>query len=155
MMAIERILVPTDFSAPSLKALDEALEFNQPYRAEIILVYAVEHSYYESPVSVPNFGRMLEDEVRASEEKLGEVCASVVARGVKCRATVELGVPFQAICDAAEKVNASLIIMATHGRTGLAHVLVGSVAERVVQHAGCPILLLRSTPAAAKPKAKA
>ena len=154
MMAIKRILVPIDFSAPSLKALDDAVEFNQPYGAEIILLCAVEHNYYESLASVPNSGALVAEEVRAAQEKLEEIRENLAARGVKCRALVELSVPFQAIVDAAKKVNASLIIMSTHGRTGLAHVLVGSVAERVVRHAGCPILLLRSSADATKPKNK-
>ena len=146
MTKLERILVPIDFSEPSLKALDEAVEFSRPYGAELILMFAVERSYYESPILVPDSGALLEQQARAAEEKLEEICRGLGKRGVKCRTLVEFGVPYQAIVDAAKKVNASLIVMSTHGRTGLAHVLIGSVAERVVQHAGCPVLLLRGLP---------
>ncbi len=144
MMAIERILVPIDFSAPSLKALDEAVEFSRPYGAELIVMFAVERSYYESPLLVPDSGALLEHQARTVEEKLEEICRSLGKRGVSCRTLVEFGVAYQAIVDAAKKVDASLILMSTHGRSGLAHVLIGSVAERVVQHACCPILLFRN-----------
>lgn len=146
MTKLERILVPIHFSEPSLKALDEAVELSRPYGAELILMSAVERSYYESPILVPDSGALLEQQARAAEEKLEEICRGLGKRGVNCRTLVEFGVPYQAIVDAAKKVNASLIVMSRHGRTGLAHVLIGSVAERVVQHAGCPILLLRGLP---------
>ena len=150
-MRIERILVPIDFSESSMKALDEAVEFNRPYGAELILMFAVERGYYESPLLVPDSGGLLEQQARAAEERLEEICGQVAADGIKCRTLVEFGAPYQAIVDAAKKVDANLIVMSTHGRTGLAHVLFGSVAERVVQYASCPILLLRSPDKAAKP----
>lgn len=152
MVAIERILVPIDFSESSLKTLEEAVEFNRPYGAELIVMFAVERSYYESPLLVPESGALLEHQARAAEEKLEEICRNLGVRGVRCRTLVEFGAAYQAIVDAAKKVEASLIVISTHGRTGLAHVLIGSVVERVVQHASCPILLLRSLVETAKPK---
>jgi nucleotide-binding universal stress UspA family protein len=152
LLAIERILVPIDFSPPSLKALDEAVEFSRPYEAELIIMFAVERPFYESPLLEPDSGALLEHQARAAEEKLEEICKRLGKRGVTCRTLVEFGVAYQAIVDAAKKVNANLIVMSTHGRTGLAHVLVGSVAERVLQHASCPILLLRNLAGAATPE---
>lgn len=152
MLAIERILVPIDFSPPSLKALDEAVEFSRPYEAELIVMFVVERPFSESPLLAPDSGVILEDQARAAEEKLEEICKSLGKRGVPCRTLVEFGVAYKAIVDAAKKVNANLIVMSTHGRTGLAHVLVGSVAERVLQHASCPILLLRNLAEAATPE---
>ena len=146
MMTIERILVPIDFSELSLKTLDEAVEFSRPYGAELILMFAVERGNQESPLLVPDSGTLLEHQALAVEEKLEEICRTLGMRGVNCRPLVEFGVAYQAIVDASKKVNASLIVMSTHGRTGLAHVLIGSVAERVVQHACCPILMLRGQP---------
>jgi universal stress protein A len=143
MTAIERILVPIDFSEPSMKALDEAVEFNQTYDAEIVLMTAVERSSYESPLLAPDTGALLEGQAAAAEQRLEEICTRLGQRGIKCRTVVNSGVPYQAIVDAAKRSKASLIIMSTHGRTGLAHVLLGSVAERVLQHADCPVLLFR------------
>jgi universal stress protein A len=147
MMRIERILVPIDFSASSLKALEEAVEFSRPYGAELIVMFAVERGYYESPLLVPDSGAILERQARAAEQQLEEICRSLGKRGVRCRSLVEFGVAYQAIVDAAKKTEASLIVISTHGHNWLAHIVLGSVAERVLQHAGCPILLLRSPPA--------
>jgi len=144
MMAIERILVPIDFSESSLKALDEAVEFSRPYGAELILLFVVEHGFYESPLLVPDSGALLKHQARATEEKLEKICRSLGKRGVTCRTFVESGVAYQAIVETAKKVHANLIVISTHGRTGLAHVLIGSVAERVVQHAACPVLVIRT-----------
>jgi nucleotide-binding universal stress UspA family protein len=155
MRRIRRILVPVDFSAHSLKALDEAVDFSQPYKAELILMFAVERGYYESPMLVPDSGALLEQQAKAAEEKLEEIARSLGKRGVECRTSVEFGVAHQAIIDAARDLDASLIVMSTHGRTGPAHVLIGSVAERVVQHAECPILLLRRVPTQKKRGRKA
>ena len=144
MMAIERILVPIDFSESSLKALDEAVEFSRPYEAELILLFVVERGFYESPLLVPDSGALLQHQARATEEKLEKLCRSLGERGVKCRTFVEFGVAYQAIVEAAKKVHANLIVISTHGRTGMAHFLIGSVAERVVQHAACPVLVIRT-----------
>jgi universal stress protein A len=144
IMVIERILVPIDFSPPSLKALDEAVEFGRPYKAELILMFAVERGYYESPLLVPESGAILEHQGKAAREKLEEICREVCMRGINCRAIVEAGVAYKAIVDMAKRIKASLIVISTHGRTGLAHVLIGSVAERVVQHSACPVLTIRT-----------
>ena len=130
-MAIERILVT---------ALDEAVEFSRPYEAELILRFVVERGFYESPLLVTDSGAVLEHQARAAE-KIEEICRSLGKCGVKCRAIVEIGVGYQAIVEAVKKVHANLIVISTHGRTGLAHVLSGSVAERVVQHAVCTVLV--------------
>ena len=144
MMAIERILVPIDFSESSLRALDEAVEFSRPYEAELILLFVVERGFYESPLLVPDSGALLEHQAGATEEKLGEMCRSLRKQGVKCRTFLESGVAYQAIVEVARKVRANLIFISTHGRTGLAHSLIGSVAERVVQHAACPVLVIHT-----------
>ena len=144
MMAIERILVPIDFSESSLKALDDAVEFSRPYEAELILLFVVERGFYESPLLVPDSGALLKHQARATEEKLEEMCRDLGKQGVKCRTLVEFGVAYQAIIEAANKAHANLIVISSHGRTGLAHVLIGSVAERVVQHAVCPVLVIHT-----------
>jgi nucleotide-binding universal stress UspA family protein len=149
-MKIERILVPIDFSAPSMKAVEEAAEFSRPYGAELILMFAVERGFHESPLLVPDQGRLLQQQAKAAEDKLEDICRDLESRGIICRTMVEFGVAFQAIIDAAEKTKASLIFISTHGRTGLSHVLIGSVAERVVQHSPCPVLTVRTLQAAAR-----
>ena len=144
MKPIERVLVPIDFSAPSLKALDEAVEFSRPYNAELILMFVVERGHYESPIFVPDSGGILQQQAEVAQDRLEEICTSLRARGINCRAIVEAGIAYKVIVDTAKGIKASLIVISTHGRTGLAHVLIGSVAERVVQHSACPVLTIRT-----------
>jgi nucleotide-binding universal stress UspA family protein len=77
---------------------------------------------------------------RAELEKLSD---SALGPDGHCQVSVRGGVPWQEVVDAARESDADLIIVATHGHTGLAHVLLGSVAERVVRHAPCPVLVVR------------
>jgi nucleotide-binding universal stress UspA family protein len=80
MKPIERVLVPIDFSAPSLKALDDAVEFSRPYNAELILIFVVERGYHESPVLVPDSGAILQHQAEVARDRLEEICASLRAR---------------------------------------------------------------------------
>jgi Universal stress protein family len=90
MLAIERILVPIDFSAPSLQALDEAVEFSRPYDAELIVMFVVERTYYESPLLEPDSGAVFKHQTQAAEEKLEEICRDLGKRGVACRTLIRV-----------------------------------------------------------------
>ena len=154
-MNIQRILVPVDFSEPSMGALDEAIDLGKKFKAEIIALFVVEPVYYATPADLygpsANLSLLLEDQQRYGKEQLAKLGKRLAKRGVKLRTLLQTGVPFQAISETATRVKASLIVMATHGRTGLAHVLLGSVTERVIRSATCPVLTLRMT---AKPRRK-
>jgi universal stress protein A len=142
-MTIKRILVPVDFSANSLYALDYAVDFAEPSKAELLVIYVVEPLYYAmSEFAAPAVGELLEEQRRQSRAQLTRLEAGYAKRKVKLRALMQVGMPYQAIVDAAKQLKADLIIMATHGRTGMSHLLLGSVAERVVRLAGCPVLTL-------------
>ncbi len=146
MMAIERILVPIDFSPPSLRALDDAVEFSLPYEAQLNIVHVVERGFYGSPLLVTNPRVLGEKERKAAERRLSRLAQEIGKRGVESKTLVCFGVADKAILNAAEKIKANLIVMSTHGRTGLAHVLLGSVAERVIRGASCPVLVIRTLP---------
>jgi nucleotide-binding universal stress UspA family protein len=142
-MRIKRILVPVDFSANSLYALDYAVDFAKRSTAELLVVSVIEPLYYAlSELAVPAVGELLEEQRRQSRAQLTRLEASYARRKVKLRALLQVGTPYQAIVDAAKQFKADLIIMATRGRTGVSHLLLGSVAERVVRIAGCPVLTL-------------
>ena len=144
MMSIERILVPIDFSQPSLRALDDAVEFSRPYEARLTILYVVERGLYGSPLLVTDPRVLGEKERKAAEKRLARLAQQIGKRGIECNTLVRFGVAYAEILATARRIKADLIILSTHGRTGLAHVFIGSVAERVVREATCPVLTIRN-----------
>jgi universal stress protein A len=140
-MTIKRILVPTDFSAPSLKALDYAIDFARTHKAELLLLNVVEPIQHTR--LIPDVSEILEQHRSEAAEKITQLEQRTRRRVRKCRAEVHFGVPYSVIADVAKKWKADLIIIATHGYTGLYHLFLGSVAERVVRVAECPVMTLR------------
>jgi len=142
--SIKRILVPTDFSEPSTEAQATALSFARAFGATIDVVHvAVEATYALPPpvdvATVPlDMSRVLEQVGRS----LSDEEARVRAAGIPCESNLLVGRPDTEIVAHAEKTHADLIVMGTHGRSGIGHALLGSVAERVVQHARCPVLIV-------------
>jgi universal stress protein A len=155
-MPIRRILVPTDFSPGAAQALDYAVDLARSFGAELVLLFVVEPVYYASPADLygasANLSMLLDEQRRVGREQLDRFLAETRKRRVRCRGVVETGAPYETITGAAEKVAADLIVMATHGRTGLSHLLLGSVTEKVVRSSACPVLTLRryDRPAAGK-----
>jgi universal stress protein A len=159
MVMIKRILVPVDFSDTSLQALDYAIEFGKPFKPEIVVVFVVEPIYFTAPTDLyaptANVGMLLDEQRRIGREQLARLGADLKKRRVEARTVLQTGTAFQVITDTAKRLKADLIVMATHGRTGLSHVLLGSVAERVVRTAQCPVLTVRGGKrSAGKRKAK-
>jgi nucleotide-binding universal stress UspA family protein len=132
------ILVATDFSEGSDKALDHAIELGIQTKAKLDLLHVV-----EPPADGFPFGPAYTDGAAFAayiEEELARRAARVLAAGLTCHTrSVEGGAATEIVARTRE-IGADLVVVGTHGRRGLAHVLLGSVAERVVQHAGCPVL---------------
>lgn len=141
-MKINRILVPTDFSHHSLKALDYAIDFARSQNAELLLIHVVEP--IRNTRLLPDVSELLESRRADAAEKLDALVKRTRQRYRNCRAEVHFGVPYEIIAEIAKKSNADLIIIATHGHTSLYHFFLGSVAERVVRIAECPVLTVRS-----------
>ena len=141
---VKRILVPIDLSEPSKNALRYALALAQQFGAKLILLYVVE------PVATHDFDYhplVLElDKIMAvARDRLKKLCAQEVVGPSRIEQTlVRNGVAHGEITDAAKRLRADLIVISTHGRTGLKHVWLGSTAERVVRHAHCPVLVVRA-----------
>jgi len=141
---LQKILVPIDFSNLSKDALPYAVLLAGHYGAELLLLHIVEMFPIDSllgrelthQTTVPLMKQAEADLERIAME-LGEVS------GVKAAVAARRGTPFAEICDAAKSGSADLIVLTTHGYTGLKHVLLGSTAERVVRHAPCPVLVVR------------
>ena len=146
-MAIKHILVPVDFSAPSLRALDYAIDFARPLGAELIVVFVVEPIYSITPGDLyapsSELTYLMQEQRQQGKEQLAQLEARLQKRYKKLRTVLGDGLAYQAIVDAAKKLKVDLIVMATHGRTGLSHLFMGSVAEKVVRTALCPVLTIR------------
>ena len=146
-MAIKRILVPIDFSADSLKALTYARDLAKRFSAELLLLHVVDQTYLASTPELslanPAFGKLLEEQWRIANTQTERLGADLKKRRQRFRTMVKRGTPSQVIVDTAKRNGADLIVMSTHGHTGLAHMLIGSVAERVVRSAHCAVLTVR------------
>ena len=135
---IHHILTPTDFSDPSQQVVTSAFELAQTFGAKLSLLHVIEVPVYAIEVSLP-----LEDLERDARQKLALLHPEAGAAHVDVTRLVVLGVPYQRILETVAAEQVDLIVMATHGRTGLAHLVMGSVAERVVRLAPCPVLTIR------------
>ena len=148
---IKRILIPVDFSKPSLKALDYAAELARRRRPkpQLIVLHVVEPVYYPAVGEMYGVGLDLGsvyDEIqRAARAQVARLAASLRRRGATARGLTCTGTAAQAIVETAGKLKADLIVLSTHGRTGLSHVVMGSVAERVVRTAPCAVMTVRGS----------
>jgi nucleotide-binding universal stress UspA family protein len=145
-MSVQHVLVPIDFSADADYALEYATGLARKLQARLTLLHVIEPLVVGSVETMPyTFLQDLEDKITEAMIPYHE---RVTAAGLSCNYTIVHGVPFQVIIDTARTAHVDLIIMGTHGRTGLRHVLLGSVAERVVRLAPCPVLVVRLPPGA-------
>ncbi len=143
---IRTILVTTDFSRDAALASDAALRLlgEDVAGAKLVLLHVYHLPYeYTAYGAIPTAVDYFKDVEGAAEERLVELAAPLRERGLEVVTRALEGFPPEVIVTEAEAAGADLIAMGTHGRTGLAHLLLGSTAERVVQRAGCPVLTVR------------
>ena len=141
MKNLECILHPTDFSKNSSKALKYACVFARQFDAELHILHVINNAAILSPgiegVIPSDYYQKLTEHARNELEKSpGD---SLKFNGPVIRSVCE-GIPFVEIVRYAKENNINMIIMGTHGRTGLMHMLIGSVAENVVRRSPCPVL---------------
>ena len=136
---LQTILAATDFSDTARAGVDWAVELAKTHRARIELVHSllVPSRATDFVPSPPDFTEALQE---AASGRLNEITEIVRAQGVEVSAELKLGVPSQVILEMARQLSADLIVIGTRGLSGLRHLLLGSTAERVVQHAHCPVL---------------
>ena len=141
---LKLILVPTDFSETSAVALRAAIRLAQTFHAaiEVFHVNLDPSLVLPPPADVVVRPAAFERILAETAEKLERAVAEVRRAGVTCTSTSEVGRSYSTIVEQARRSGAGLIVMGTHGRHGLSHALLGSVAERVVEHAGCPVLVV-------------
>ena len=142
---IEKILVPTDFSESARYALNYAVDLNKTLNARLYLLHVLQDftefsEYNLSPSILPQpYVEFEENASKRLENMLGEV----VPPETPCGTYILHGVPFYEIIQFAKKEHIDLIVIGSHGRTGLKHVLFGHTAEKVVKKSPCPVLTVR------------
>ena len=153
-MKLSRILAPTDFSRFSGFALEWAANLAEALRAELVLLHVVpeeEGKIIEevigegAAVQIPRGVRenVLTERQKKFREQFNIVLPDYLKKSIKVEEILSIGVPFLEIIKTAKEKDVDLIVMGTHGRTGLSHALIGSVAEKVVHHAHCPVLTIK------------
>jgi nucleotide-binding universal stress UspA family protein len=146
-MAIEirRILVPVDFSEHAAGVLEWAAHLAEEHGSRLILLHAyhlpVEFQQLEGAYLPPDFWSSVKTE---AQQSLARYAEDLDRRGLEVETAVREGYPAAVIVDEAASQPADLIVIGTHGLSGLKHLLLGSIAERVVQKAPCPVLTVKT-----------
>lgn len=139
-----RVLMPTDFSEGSLEAFRYAVKAAAAVSARLFILHVMERSVYSMDFAMTHPD--ISPEVRRrTADLLAAWVAPAKKRGVVAKGSLVVGIPFEAICREAKRRKADVIIMGTHGRTGLAHLMLGSNAERVVRLAPCPVVTVKAS----------
>jgi universal stress protein A len=146
-MDIRRILAPTDLSEPSQQGLHSALELAKTFGGKLLLLHVVEPPPYPVEGIMPSYSgaTLLDDLERQASNELAKMLPETQGSGVDATRRVVVGIPYRKIVEVAAEEKVDLIVMTTHGRTGLSHLVMGSVAEKVVRTAPCPVLTIRPT----------
>ncbi|MEN6475355.1 MAG: universal stress protein [Syntrophaceae bacterium] len=148
MFEPKKILVPTDFSASSDKAMQEAIDIAEKYHSKVYVLHVVDKGVQQCAADycLPNdvFEQFEHESVNASTQKMKqEVSKMNHADAVEISFDVKKGVPYDEILNEQQQNDIDLIVMASHGRTGISRFMLGSVADKVVKKANAPVLLVR------------
>lgn len=147
MISIKKVLVPTDYSELSEVATVYGCELAARFNAELHLLYVVDDVapiFFDPEAAMIPLGELLEDQKSAAAKALAEMVEESWRAKIDVVREVRQGKPFVEIVRYAREKDIDLIAIGTHGRGGLQHALLGSVAEKVVRKAPCPVLTVRS-----------
>jgi nucleotide-binding universal stress UspA family protein len=146
MIELNRVLVPTDFSKFSEHALQYAVAFAEKFGAELHLLHVVQDLALLSPDAVgiaPPLAPSLQQLSGAVESAFDRLIQAHQLDRFGHRRELREGTPWSEIVRSAKENEVDLIVMGTHGHTGLAHILLGSVTDKVIRHSPCPVLTIR------------
>lgn len=148
-ISYDKIMITLDGSALAAQALPHALALAEMHQAELILFRVVQGAHFLVEYvqeGALDSERRQEQWLDEATQSLREIATDLKLRMYKVRPVVEVGLPAETIVDYASKNDVSLIVMSTHGRTGVARWVYGSVADKVLRAAPCPVLLVRARP---------
>lgn len=145
MEAIKKILVPIDFSDYSKNSLRYAIGFAKHFNSKMYVLYVVEPAVYPADFSLGQVAIPTTDVDMAerADKEMNRLTEEEIGSSVEFEKIIKTGKPFMEIIETASEIDSDLIIIATHGHTGVEHLLFGSTAEKVVRKAPCPVLTLR------------
>jgi nucleotide-binding universal stress UspA family protein len=151
-MIVQHVLVPIDFSATADQALAYAIALAQQLQARLTLLHVLDITPVTMDEMTSGVVTTYLDDLETDAQHLLQASRERVQRvGLQAESLLVQGTPTQTIVDTASEQGVDLIIMGTHGRTGLAHVFLGSVAEHVVRQGPCPVLVVRRAPETSAP----
>lgn len=150
MFAPKRILVPTDFSNYADNALKYALDIAKQYQAKVFLLHIIDDNIQQCAVdyclSDAVMNEIIRESITVSNDKLQQEINRVTgnASDIEISYYVKRGIPYDEILKEQGEKNIDLIVIASHGRTGIRRILIGSVAEKIMRGAKCPVMLVRN-----------
>lgn len=140
---LKKILVPTDFSKPAYESLRSAVDIARQFQAQLQLLYVVLPHYSTGEYEMVDYAMLTVEERAFGKKQLAGIRASLAAKDISAKTEIRLGRPAVQIVELAEEMDADLIVISTHGRTGWRRAFLGSTAEEVVRHSTCPVLIVR------------
>jgi len=140
---IERILVPTDGSDCSLRAAELAIRLAKVFEAEILVIYVIDTVILNEITRGVEKGAVEKELKEKGQRYLDYIVKQAEKEGLKAKSVLTKGEPHDQIVRHARNHKADLIVMGTYGRRGAERILIGSVAERVIEYAPCPVLVVR------------
>lgn len=145
MKPVKKILFPTDFSENSNYALDYALELSKKFGARLCILHVIHELIDTTGYYIPNISldQLQRDLVKGAEEMMGKIIREKVGDFKDYETMNIIGLPHIEIMNVAKEKDIDMIVMGTHGRSGIDRVLFGSVAEKVVKKSPCPVLTVR------------
>lgn len=147
MFPVNKILCPLDFSENSMEALDNAIEMARQLSAKLILAHVitpipvVPTPSHPSEFDISSYREMLKD---TADKNMDSIVKDKIPSGVEFEKIISSGDPAQEIDKIAQNEDVDLLIISTHGRSGLKHLIFGSVAEKIIRHTPCPVLTIKS-----------
>jgi len=144
MKNFEHILVPTDFAAASSEAVELALALASKFDAQVTLLHTWEIPAYPYVEYIASSFNLADSMEKAATGALAAAFKDLQARLPRAKSVLKMGLPWQEIVVAVQDLKVDLVVMGTHGRRGFNHLIMGSVAEKVVRLCPVPVLTVRS-----------
>ena len=140
---IKRILIPTDGSDYSIRAAEYAISIAKVHDAQITVVYVLDEVVIEKFSKIGERENVEKDLKADGQRYINYILRLAEKEGVKAISLIAKGRPFEQIVHLADNLSMDLIVMGTYGRRGAERILIGSVAERVIEYAHCPVLVIK------------